>query len=80
MEIQEIKVRDRLKIRGLKNKGLIEILEDSKGGGLVLIIAKGIHKKWLIFNFPEGMWKVRCSKDEVLDVVKNMLAEKILVA
>ena len=78
MKIEEIRVRDRMRMRGLKNKGLIEISQDIKTGNFVLTMGKGIHKRWLIFNFPEGMWRAECSKEQVLDVVKNFLTEKIL--
>jgi hypothetical protein len=78
MKIEEIKVRDRIRMRGLKNKGIIEISQDTKTGDFVLIVGKGVHKRWLIFNFPEGMWRVECSRKEVLDVVKDFLTEKIL--
>ncbi|MFB0556461.1 MAG: hypothetical protein ACETVW_01190 [Dehalococcoidia bacterium] len=78
MKMEEIRIRDRTRMRGLKNKGLIEISQDPKTGDFVLIMGKGIHKKWLLFNLPEGMWRARCSKEEVLDVVKNFLAERIL--
>ena len=78
MEIEEIRIRDRTRMRGLKNKGLIEISQDSTTGDYVLIMGKGIRKKWLLFNLPEGMWRARCSKEEVLDVVKDFLAEKVL--
>jgi hypothetical protein len=78
MKIEEIRVRDRMRARGLKNKGLIEISQDPKTGNFILIMGKGIHRKWLLFNLPEGMWRAECSKNEVLDVVKNFLTEKIL--
>ena len=78
MEIEEIRVRDRTQMRGLKSKGLIEISQDPKTGDFILIIGKGIRRKWLLFNLPEGMWRARCSKEEVLDVVKDFLAGKIL--
>jgi hypothetical protein len=78
MKIEEIRVRDRIRMRGLKNKGLIEISQDPKTGDFVLIVGKGIHKRWLLFNFPEGMWRAECSRKEVLDVVKDFLTEKVL--
>jgi hypothetical protein len=78
MEIEEIRVRDRTRMRGLKNKGLIEISQDSTTGDFALIMGKGIRKKWPLLNLPEGMWRARCSKEEVLDVVKDFLAEKVL--
>lgn len=65
-------------MRGLKNKGMVEISQDPKTDGLVLVMSKGIRKKWLLFNFPEGMWRVKCPQEEVLDVVKNFLVEKVL--
>jgi hypothetical protein len=78
MKIEEIKVRDRIGMRRLKNKGLIEVSQDTKTGDFVLIMSKGIYKKWLIFNFPEGMWRATGPKEQVLDVVKDFVTEKIL--
>lgn len=78
MQIDEIRIRDRTGMRGLKNKGLIEISQDPVTGDFVLIMGKGIRKKWLLFNLPEGMWRARCTKEEVLDVVKDFLADKVL--
>jgi len=78
MQIEEMRIRDRTRMRGLKNKGLIEISRDPATGDFVLIMGKGIRKKWLLFNLPEGMWRARCTKEEVLDVVKDFLAEKVL--
>ncbi|MGB6874166.1 MAG: hypothetical protein WBE46_08585 [Dehalococcoidia bacterium] len=57
MKIEEIRVRDRIRMRGLKNKGIIEISQDTKTGDFVLIVSKGTHRRWLLFNFPEGMWR-----------------------
>ena len=78
MEIEELRVRDRLKIRGLRNKGIVEILENPKTGDFVLIMGKGIRREWGIFNLPEGMWRAKCSREEVLDVVKDFLVNKVL--
>jgi hypothetical protein len=78
MKIEEIRIRDRLRMRGLKNKGLIEISQDHNTGDFVLVMSKGTHKKWLLFNFPDGMWRARCPKEQILETVKNFLAEKIL--
>ena len=41
MKIEEIRVRDRIRMRGLKNKGMIEISQDPKTGDFVLILGKG---------------------------------------
>jgi hypothetical protein len=82
MEIEEIRVRARLEMRGLKNRGLMEISEDPKTGYFILVISKGIREKWyrrwLRINLPKGMWRVKCSKDEVAEAVNKFLAEKIL--
>lgn len=82
MEIEEIGVGARLGMRGLKNMGLMEISEDPKTGDFILVISKGIrekwYRKWLRINLPEGMWRVKCSKEEVSEVVNKFLAEKIL--
>jgi hypothetical protein len=78
MKIEEIRVRDRMRMRGLKNKSLIEISQDPKTGDFVLVMSKGTHRKWLLFNFPDGMWRTSCPKEQVLNVVKDFLTEKIL--
>jgi hypothetical protein len=78
MKIEEIRVRDRMRMRGLKNKGLIEISRNTRTGDFVLVMGKGTHRKWLLFNFPDGMWRAECSKEEVLDVVKDFVTKKIL--
>jgi len=78
MKIEEIRVRDRIRARGLKSKGLTEISQNTKTGDFVLIMSKGTHRNWLLFNFPEGMWRASCPKEQVLDAVKDFLTEKIL--
>ncbi len=82
MEIQEIGVGARLRMRGLRNRGLMEISEDPKSGDFVLVIGKGIREKWyrrwLKINLPVGMWRVKCKKEEVSEVLNKFLAEKIL--
>ena len=78
MEKEKIGVSSRIKMTGLKNKGLIEVSEDTKTGDYVLIVSKGIQKKGLIFNFPEEMWRIKCSKEEVPGVIQDFLSEKIL--
>lgn len=82
MEIEEIGVGTRLRMRGLKNRGMMEISEDPKSGDFVLVISKGIrdkwYRKWLRINLPEGMWRVKCSEEEVSEAVNKFLSEKIL--
>jgi hypothetical protein len=79
MKIEEIRIRDRMRMRGLKNKGMIEISQDTRTGDFVLIMGRGIHRRLLLFNLPGGMWRARCSKEEVSDVVKDFLTERILM-
>ena len=79
MEKEKMGVWGRVRMRGLKNKGIVEISQDRKSGDYVLIIGKGIQRKWLMFNLPEEMWRVRCSKEEVTQMVKDFLTEKVLV-
>ncbi len=78
MELEETKVRSMLWRRGLKNKGMIEISQDRKTEEFVLVAAKGIRKKWLLFNVPEAMWRGRGSKEEVLEALNRLLEERIL--
>ena len=79
MEKEKIGVWGRVGMRGLKNRGLIEISQDLKKGDFVVVMSQGIQRKWLVFNLPGEMWRVRCSKEEVLPVVNNFLNEKIMV-
>ena len=78
MKEEKIGVCARIRMRGLKNKGIIEISQVRNGGDHVLIMSKGTKRKWLVLNLPEEMWRVRCSKEEVLPVVEQFLTEKIL--
>lgn len=82
MEVEEIGVGARLRMRGLKNRGLMEISEDPKSGDFVLVISKGIrdkwYRRWLRINLPQGMWRVKCKKEEVSEVLNKFLAEEIL--
>jgi hypothetical protein len=82
MEVKDIGVGARMGMRGLKSKGIIEIVEDPKSGDFILIIGNGLrekwYRKWLKVNLPQGMWQVRCNKEEVTQAVSKFLAEKIL--
>jgi hypothetical protein len=79
VEIEKIKLTQLIsRMKGQKNKGLIQISEDSKTGDYIVIVGKGIHKEWGIFNLPQGLWQVRCSKAEVKEAVDKILDEKIL--
>ena len=78
MKMEEIRVRDRMRMRGLKNKGLIEISQDPRTSDFVLIMSKGSYRKWLLFNFPDGMWRATGPKEQVLEAVKDFLTDKIL--
>ncbi len=82
MEIEEIGVGTRLGMWGLKNRGMMEISEDPETGDFVLVVSKGIrdkwYRKWLKINLPQGMWRVKCKREEVTEVVNKLLSEKIL--
>ena len=78
MKKEKIGVWGRVKMRGLKNKGLIEISQDLKREDYMLVMSTGIQRKWLMFNFPEEMWRVRCSKEEALPIISDFLNEKII--
>jgi len=78
MEKEKVGVSARIKMKGLKNKGLIEIAEDAKCGDYVLFMSKGVQRKGGMFNFPEEMWKVKCAKEEVAGVVEDFLNKDIL--
>ncbi len=73
MKLEETRVSSMMWRRRLENKGMIEISQDKKTGEFVLVAAKGIRKKWLIFNLPEAMWRGHGSKEEVLKEAKRLL-------
>jgi len=77
MEKEKIGVWGRVGMRGLKNKGMVEISQD-RNGDYVLVMSKGIQKKWRIFNLPEEMWRVRCAKEEALPAIENFLTDKVM--
>ena len=78
MEKEKIGVWGRVRMKGLKNRGLVEVSQDLKRAEYVVIMSAGIQRKWLIFNLPEEMWRVRCSKEEVLPVIDDFLKGKVL--
>ena len=78
MEKERIGVWGRVKMRGLKNRGLVEISQDQKNGDYVLVMSKGAQRKYLMFNLPEEMWRVRCSREEVVSVIDGFLTDKIM--
>ena len=79
MEIQNMKLTGLVSaMKGLRNRGLIQISEDKKTGEFVVIVGKGIKREWGIFNLPQGLWRIRCKKDEVRAAVDKILLEKIL--
>ncbi len=79
MEIEKLQMsRLMFAMKGLKNKGLIQISEDRKSGNFVIIVGKGIHRQWGVFNLPQGLWRVTCRKEEVKEAVDKLLTEKIL--
>ncbi len=78
MKLEETTVKAMLWRRGLKNKGMIEICQDNKTGEFVMVAAKGIRRKWLLFNLPEAMWKGRGSKQEVMEASRRLLEDQIL--
>ena len=45
MKIEETRITDRIRMRGLRNKGVIEISQDLETRNFVLILGKGIHRK-----------------------------------
>jgi hypothetical protein len=79
MEIEKLQMsRLMFAMKGLKNKGLIQISEDRKTGKFVIIVGKGIHRQWGVFNLPQGLWRITCRKEEVKEAVDKLLTEKIL--
>ena len=79
MEIEKIKMSRLMSaMRGLRNRGLIQISEDKKTGNFVVIVGKGIHRQWGVFNLPQGLWQITCKKEEVKEAVDKLLTEQIL--
>lgn len=79
MEIEKLQMSRMMSaMKGLKNKGLIQISEDSKTGDYVIIVGKGIRRQWGVFNLPQGLWRITCKKEEVQEAVDRVLADKIL--
>jgi hypothetical protein len=79
MEIEKIKMSRLMSaMKGLRNKGLIQISEDKKTGNFVVIVGRGIHRQWGVFNLPQGLWQITCKKEEVKEAVDRLLTEQIL--
>ncbi len=78
MQLEETKTRSLLGMRGLRNKGLMVVSQDPRTEDYVLVAARNIRRKYLIFNLPEKMWKGRGSKEDVLTEAKRLLDETLL--
>ena len=78
MKTETIGVWGRIKMRGLKNKGLIEMSQDPRTGEYVAVWGIGIERKWLLFNLPAKMGIMRGSKEEISGALKTLLDEKLL--
>jgi hypothetical protein len=78
MEIEKIKTRQLMSAMKGTNRGLIQISEDKKTGNFMIILGKGIHRQWGVFNLPQGLWRVTCKKEEVKEAVDRLLTEQIL--
>jgi hypothetical protein len=78
MEIVEITERERLGLRRLGRRGIIEVLQDPKSEEYVLAMSKGVSKGWVQSHSFAGMTQIRCSKEELLGAVQDFLVNKIL--
>lgn len=78
IDFEEIRVRDTLFMRGLRTKGMIVVSQDRRTGELVLVGSGEVRRKWLLFNLPQGMWRMRGSREEVLEAARRLLEERIL--
>jgi hypothetical protein len=50
MEIEETRIPEGIRPRGLETKARIEFCRNPKTENYVRIMGKGIHKKWLLLN------------------------------
>ena len=80
IEFEEIGVRDTLFMRRLRTRGMIVVSQDRRTGDLVLIGSGEVRRKWLLFNLPQGMWRMRGSREQVLEAARKLLEERILPA
>ena len=80
MEREKIGIWGRVKMMKLGNTGFIEISQDRKKEDYLLVMSKGIRRKYLVLNFPEEMLKVRCAKEEILLVINDFLNENFLAS
>jgi hypothetical protein len=79
MEVEEISLQQKLRMRGLVKKGLVEIMQHPETREFIVIIGKASHKRGLVFNLPAGLWRMKGSKAEVSRALKDFLDEMILV-
>jgi len=78
MEMEQTGVKGFKGMRGLTKTGLVMVCHDPKTGEFVLVAAKNIRRKWLVFNVPEAVWRGRGSKLEVIEESKRLLEETLL--
>lgn len=82
MEIKEVGIGARLGLRGLRQRGMVEICDDPATGEFTLFIGRGIrqrwYRRWLKVNLPEKMWQVKCSREELAGAIDRLLTENLL--
>lgn len=79
MDIEEIGIMDRLKMRKMQELALIEIMHDPGSDVYQLVIGIDIEKK-MMTSTPRKMVRVTCTRDEIPGMIQRYLDEEILPA
>ncbi len=79
MEVEEIGIRDRLRMRKMQNLAVIEVMYNPDSESYQLVMGIDIEKK-LLTSTPRKMVRVTCTYDEISAGIQRYLDEEILPA
>lgn len=79
MEVEEIGIRDHLKMRKMQDLAVVEVMHDPDSDVYRLVMGIDIEKK-LLTSTPRKLVRVTCTRDEIPDVIQRYLDEEILPA
>ncbi|MBS3772847.1 MAG: hypothetical protein KGY55_01450 [Candidatus Thermoplasmatota archaeon] len=77
MDVEEIGIMDRVRMRKLDDLAVIEIMHEPDSDSYQLVMGIGIERKMLTTR-PRKMIRITCTRDEIPDVVNRYLDEEIL--
>ena len=77
MDVEEIGIRDRFKMRKMHDLAVIEIMHEPDRDNYYIVMGIDIERK-AFTNMPRKMVRITCTWDEISDVINRYLDDEIL--